>query len=102
MDYYQYTKALPKPITIAIMIPLVMIFLFIVIPILLFFVTIAFCYSYIMKKKYLKNQHYQEFDRSCLSKIKSRFSKSQSADKPASEAVVDVECKTVEKDKLKK
>ncbi len=97
MDYYHYTKTLPKPITIAIMIPLVMIFLFIVVPLLLFFVTIAFCYSYIMKKKYLKNPHYQEFDKTYLSKIKSRFTKS--TDQAASDAVIDVESKTIENKK---
>lgn len=100
MDYYHYTKTLPKPITIAIMIPLVMIFLFIVVPVLLFFVTIAFCYSYIIKRKYLKNPHYQEFDKSYLSKIKSKFCKPSG--QSASDAVVDIECKIVENDKLKK
>ncbi|MEI6055387.1 MAG: hypothetical protein WCR55_04930 [Lentisphaerota bacterium] len=101
MDYYQqYTKTLPKPITIAIMIPLVMIFLFLVVPVLLFFVTIVFCYSYIMKRKYLKNRHYQEFDKSYLSKIKSKFTKSSG--QSASDTVVDIECKTIENDKLKK
>lgn len=101
MDYYNYTKTLPKPITIAIMIPLVMIFLFIVVPVLLFFVTIAFCYSYIMKRKYLKNPHYQEFDKNYMSKFKSVLGKSKASDS-ASDAILDIECKTIEKDKLTK
>ena len=102
MDYYQqFTKTLPKPITIAIMIPLVMIFLFLVVPVLLFFVTIVFCYSYIMKRKYLKNPHYQEFDKNYMSKFKSVLGKHKANDSAAN-TVVDIECKTIENDKLKK
>ena len=102
MDYYNYTKVLPKPVTIAIMIPLVMLFLFIIVPIVLVFATIVFTYSYIKKKKYRQNPHYQEFDKSILSKLKAIYGNTMPAKSKPSEEVIDIECRQVEKEKLDK
>lgn len=102
MDYYRYIKVLPKPIVAAIMIPLVMIFLFVVVPIVLCFATILFFYHYFKKKKYHKNPHYQEFERTVLPILRSIFRKTPAVPEKPSDSVIDVSFKEVDNDKNNK
>ncbi|HBM17375.1 MAG TPA: hypothetical protein DD381_13695 [Lentisphaeria bacterium] len=84
------------------MIPLVMIFLFIVVPIVLFCATLIFTYHYFKKKKYHNNPHYQEFEKTVLPIFRSIFKKKSPSSEKPSDAVVDVEFKNIDNDKLEK